>query len=402
MSSLLRDDEEDMLSEDAFVWALQSAKLADFCSHCLVRRTEQRKLMRCSRCKQMQYCSSECQKKDWTLHGKECKRLTALGASVEDSNFPEDSIRLIARLYEKAGNAEALATTSNGRRYEDLVSHKENISKSGRFEIFLKSYEPFAGNRYDRDRLLEACSKCSVNSFGIKDDRQISIGVGLYLSLSRLDHSCQPNARLVYVGRRVKVVPSKDMVFDRPIDLNSLRHSYIDELQSIDERRRRLQEEYFFFCECEGCGNKKRNGEMEGLGCQQFRCPGAVDEETFTCAKCSSKLTVDEQEMGQMATSLADSAVAALRNRRVSHDTKLQLCQKSIKVADGVLFRANLQRLALFNGAYEACVEMNNWTDAVKYGGEVLWIHLHYRGELDPAVTALQLNVGVAHMNAKQ
>src|SRR5690349_20930934 len=83
---------------------------------------------------------------------------------------------------------------------------------------------------------------------------------------------------------------------------------------------------------------------------------------TFSIRRCSNKLSVDEEGMGQMATSLADSAVTALRNRRVSGETKLQLCEKSFKVADGVLFRANLHRLALYNGAYEASAELNKYS----------------------------------------
>lgn len=66
---------------------------------------------------------------------------------MQDANFPDDSIRLVARLYEKVGSAESLAIESNGRHYDDLISHKEELIKSGRFEKFLKNYELFAGNK---------------------------------------------------------------------------------------------------------------------------------------------------------------------------------------------------------------------------------------------------------------
>ena len=63
-----------------------------------------------------------------------------------------------------------------------------------------------------------------VNSFSLKSDDLISsqsIGTGLYLAGSYLDHSCQPNAKAVFNGNKVNIVAIRD--FETSPDLNNVR-----------------------------------------------------------------------------------------------------------------------------------------------------------------------------------
>jgi hypothetical protein len=43
------------------------------CAHCKLPASEERKLKACSRCHTRRYCSTECQRRDWALHRKECQ-----------------------------------------------------------------------------------------------------------------------------------------------------------------------------------------------------------------------------------------------------------------------------------------------------------------------------------------
>lgn len=107
---------------------------------------------------------------------------------------------------------------------------------------------------------MNAFSKCIANQFGVKDAFGRTIAVGIYFSLSRLPHSCRPNARLTFVGRRVSIVPvdrsefisvySKFIYFSKRkpfTSLDDIKHSYIDHVQTIDQRQKQLKVLYLRF-----------------------------------------------------------------------------------------------------------------------------------------------------------
>lgn len=60
-----------MWCESAVVYALHVEALPIYCCGCLLPATQQ-KLVRCSKCKQVFYCSRRCQKSHWPYHKREC------------------------------------------------------------------------------------------------------------------------------------------------------------------------------------------------------------------------------------------------------------------------------------------------------------------------------------------
>jgi len=52
----------------------ESRKISTVCCFCMISRSEKR-LSACGGCKTAQYCSSECQKKDWKVHKTPCKQV---------------------------------------------------------------------------------------------------------------------------------------------------------------------------------------------------------------------------------------------------------------------------------------------------------------------------------------
>lgn len=98
-------------------------------------------------------------------------------------------------------------------------------------------------------------------------------GSGLYLTQSKINHSCRPNAeiRFPYSNNLLQVVALRDITADEEICI-----SYLDECQinrSRHSRQRRLQENYLFLCDCEKCqeeinqpdvtSDEEENDEME-------------------------------------------------------------------------------------------------------------------------------------------
>lgn len=50
-----------------------------------------------------------------------------------------------------------------------------------------------------------------INSFNILDTDMNSIGTGVYLAASTLDHSCNPNAVATFDGKTLNIRAVKDM-----------------------------------------------------------------------------------------------------------------------------------------------------------------------------------------------
>jgi SET and MYND domain-containing protein len=50
-----------------------------------------------------------------------------------------------------------------------------------------------------------------VNGFNILDPEMLSIGTGIYLGCSVIDHSCDPNAVAVFEGITIHIRALKDM-----------------------------------------------------------------------------------------------------------------------------------------------------------------------------------------------
>lgn len=78
-------------------------------------------------------------------------------------------------------------------------------------------------------------------------------GSGLYLTQSKINHSCRPNAeiRFPYSNNVLQVVALREINADEEICI-----SYLDECQlnrSRHSRQKYLQENYLFLCECEKC-----------------------------------------------------------------------------------------------------------------------------------------------------
>lgn len=78
-------------------------------------------------------------------------------------------------------------------------------------------------------------------------------GSGLYLTQSKINHSCSPNAeiRFPYSNNILQVVALRNIKVNEEICI-----SYLDECQlnrSRHSRQKYLQENYLFLCECEKC-----------------------------------------------------------------------------------------------------------------------------------------------------
>lgn len=127
-----------------------------------------------------------------------------------------------------------------------------------------------------------------VNSFNVCNQELQSLGTGIYLGASIIDHSCQPNALALFEGTTLAIRILQEMPV---LDWSKVRISYIDVMASTEERQRQLLETYYFLCDCPKCLAPENRLEMFGACCQNS-CEGIVDvSQDWQCTKCAKKLT---------------------------------------------------------------------------------------------------------------
>ncbi len=206
-----------------------------------------------------------------------------------------------------AGGNKEVAVLPDGsrRRFDDLISHtKEIIQDSCRIRAFVAFFgvlqDCFRGEIPPKADVLDIYGRIVTNSFNIMNEEFQSIGVGLYLQASALDHSCRPNATVCFEGRHCIVRTLEDTEL-KPLReaFTNARISYCNLLNPTAGRRKILREQYYFHCECEACLEGDTGLEAKKVAC--MRCPAcstgiAVDEakrEAIKCLHCHLEVPSD-------------------------------------------------------------------------------------------------------------
>lgn len=141
----------------------------------------------------------------------------------------------------------------------------------------------------------------AVNSFNVLDEDLNSIGTGMYLAASILDHSCRPNAVASFEGRTLHIRTISDMPY---VNWDQIFISYIDLMDDTWTRRNSLKKNYYFYCACPKCVDHDRE-EEEMYAAQCPKCKGQYSVEKRTChANCrvaSEKFVQEYQDVTEMS-----------------------------------------------------------------------------------------------------
>ena len=209
----------------------------------------------CGGCRHMYYCDNVCQKKDWKIHKLECKIYNEHYQTISS-----DLERMILRLHltlEHYPNRRTKSVKIPGtdpaqfRSYDDLPTRKEKIEKDReRFPMFENLLACFrrAGLNYDREKLFEHFCKYMMNNFTIEDLEFKDICLAIFVLESGFEHSCVPNAFLIFNGINLEVRAMRKISPDDKITI-----SLVDSIFSKEERQKELKEHYYFICSCRKC-----------------------------------------------------------------------------------------------------------------------------------------------------
>ena len=93
------------------------------------------------------------------------------------------------------------------------------------------------------------------------------------------DHSCDPNAVVVFKGKELIIRTIHPVE-----DITELRISYTNLLECTEKRQQNLKEQYYFTCQCSKCQDELTDHKKSSMICPE--CFGCVPFVESTCIQC--------------------------------------------------------------------------------------------------------------------
>lgn len=264
-----------------YAHVLSSPSASTYCSQCLKLPSE---LKRCSKCRQASYCSTNCQRQDWTYHKQECAHL----ATVTDEY---DLTRLLLRVVVRYTTDRGVEQSPTKRCLNDLETHENDIrSDRRRFTTFQLIYQRLEQwkllDQLDEKTVFQLFCRLVINTLTIHDPIDLKpIGYGLYLDATTFNHSCFPTCHTVFNGKYLSI----RTLAEQPADGWTI--NYIDLLDPYQTRQEFLRENYYFSCQCSRCSKNdpKELILLEKIQREEQQMDKAIDKQDFNAAYQSSK-----------------------------------------------------------------------------------------------------------------
>jgi hypothetical protein len=237
-----------VIEERLQLFALYSNHLSRACHFCL---EETANAKRCSECKYAHYCSHEHQMADWKNgHKKECKIFKTM--TGEGKKQPTAPLAIILKAFVQL---EMMSNLGLKKNIEALKGHDDAMTPERHDELrdnVILVFKYSDGN-FDLERIehyVKILDRILINGVTVysKSDAGDSLAMGLLKDFSRTNHSCEPNCFSAYNNLSMRIVTA------RPIQPGEeITFSYVDSLDRVENRRKKLKTEYFFDCSCAKC-----------------------------------------------------------------------------------------------------------------------------------------------------
>ena len=237
---------------------------------------------KCSRCKSVSYCSKECQASNWKLHKKTCQIIEQIAPeglcykcvlikekgeglrSKRDIKYgeliilEEPIIRICKIVLKKANPFRKLEKFPESMR-EDMKSKLEQqlVELNTTSEKVLKEDFDKLASEKQRDFLsLHDChqKKNDKTLLGIVSTNGLIQEDGetlLFLTISKLNHSCLPNVAFEFVPPYGRIYAVTDIKSGEELCLDY--GGYGSRFSTINQRQEMLKDKYDFSCTCELC-----------------------------------------------------------------------------------------------------------------------------------------------------
>lgn len=193
----------------------------------------------------------------------------------ERTSFFQDHITKNSNLLDKASDWDLLVGALLLRHMGQLVSNGHAIID-------------FRQNIFTTDSLKLMLLKNQANGGGLhlllKSQR---VFTGIFPRISMLNHSCSPNIRNVFEGRRLTIYATEDVPEGGEI-FNCYGPNY--RLMSFQERQDSLRLQYNFHCNCSKCEEKNDEfvSETQSAEVQSFNDFRSFRDSTTRCSVASA------------------------------------------------------------------------------------------------------------------
>ncbi|KAA1064479.1 hypothetical protein PGT21_004344 [Puccinia graminis f. sp. tritici] len=266
-----------LLSLVPHVAVLDTSSLSSRCSCCFLEKQDfeldnpstpsNRTIRRCGKCKVIAYCGSNCQQLDWASHKPEC---TAL---VNYAKLAEEAIKANQKSKSRSSPGGIGLKDSFGLGGDEPDNDPQTISRIpsatvralGRL-IWKKRKE----EKLNPDWFID-------NSFTLTSIILDQIGVVFVPSAAFINHSCNPNAVVVFPegGEGAGSTAGKEwvkVIAIKPIEPGEeIVTSYIDSAGTRQERRNELVKRYKFVCDCQACQSDWNDQQVDPR--EALKCP---------------------------------------------------------------------------------------------------------------------------------
>ncbi|WFD20605.1 hypothetical protein MCAP1_002852 [Malassezia caprae] len=298
------------------VSVLNTTQLGVRCHYCYARREQG--LLRCSRCRFARYCDATCQAAGWKIarHRDECEALQRWYAGADAlpdlDRDPGPSVRVLAQLLwlrRRRGPAwwAPFAAMQSHRQDASAVQKDEAAQIAVRLAKFIGAEAGLRTLGIDSAKaLLELVCQYQTNAFTLTDAQLDPIGAALEPTVALLNHSCTPNAVVVFSSATehtrcpIEVVALRDLTEGEPVYT-----SYVDLAAPLPVRQQTLQERYHFTCACRLCTRSRWVDPRTARWCARPGCHGWVAPAARPCCRqCRAGETDTEAKEALVAEAL--------------------------------------------------------------------------------------------------
>ncbi|KAM3966835.1 SET and MYND domain containing, class 3 [Aphomia sociella] len=414
-----------ILTEQPFAFVLSSKEKGIRCDNCL----EKGKVLKCSGCQFVHYCGRSCQRDAWLDHKWECGNLKRIAPKV----IP-DAARMLAKIINKLSRGDghsyrAFYTATSFRMWKDLMSHypdlKADTKRMEHFTSLCVILHEFLKDLSlpNNVELMGLYGRMVINSFTILDNDMNSIGTGIYLACSVVDHSCKPNAVATFDGKTISIRAIRDMPY---LDWNQIRISYIDLMKTPYERQTELLENYYFLCQCDRCMDETQIRMVHAAKCLNSECENPVNipwkegcklvrgsedrlenghsksehddivnglsrRDGVCCEECGTKLTDKHVEL---FVNIMEFTELHLQNMKDASVAYVDICKYCLEKQEGVLHPLNVMHAQTLDHAFDALILVQLWEKACDYAERLIPCFRYYYGDRHPLLGLLYLKYG--------